>query len=79
MEDIWEDMWDDKDPVLGALPVDEEELAGAIDGAGVGQEDAGGPAMYEVVVGGLAGEVAGAADHGVGGGDDKTFDVDPLF
>ena len=54
-------------------------LVGVMDSAGVGQGEAVGPAMYEVVVGGLAGEVAGAADHGVDGGDGETFDMDPLF
>ena len=47
-------MWDDEDPVLGAFQMDEEGLAGAVDGASIGQGDAGGPALYEVVVGGLA-------------------------
>ena len=62
--------------------MEEEGLAGAVDGASIGQGDAGGPTMYEVVVGDLAGEVAGAADHSVDGGevlDDETFDMDPLF
>ena len=36
VEDIWDDMWDDEDPELGALPMGEEDLAGAVDGAGVG-------------------------------------------
>ena len=74
-------MWDDEDPVLGAFQMDEEGLAGAVDGASIGQGDAGGPALYEVVVGGLAGEVVGATDHGVDSGevlDDKTSVLDPI-
>ena len=81
VEDIWEDMWDEG-PDYGAPQV--EALAGAVSGAGVGQGDAGGPTGCEVivVVGVLAGDVADAAGHGVGGGevsDDETFGMEPLF
>ena len=79
VEDLFDEVWEDEDDGLDAYGPGEEEIAGAGDFAGVGQGDAGAPAVYELVVGGLSALVAVAAEPDVGVGDSVSSDMEDLF
>ena len=79
VEDIWDEMWDDEDDVLGAYREERERIAGAVGVAGVGQGGAGAPAVYGLVVKGLYAMAAGAGDPAVAVDDDVTSDMEDLF
>ena len=79
MEDLFDEMWEDEDDDLDAYGPGEERIAGAVDIAGVGQGDAGEPAVYVLVVKGLSALAAEAAEPNVAVEDDVTSDMEDLF
>ena len=79
MEDLFDEIWGDEDDGLDAYGPGEEGIAGASDVAGVGQGDAGAPAVYELVIRGLSALVAVASEPDVGVGDSVSSDMEDLF